>query len=88
MRTDLAQLVSAKHDCVVAPKPLNRAELADLADGLKRLLDMIETGEMSAGSGTVSRLEGAWILAETLAAGRPLDPMELFGTESVPNDLT
>ena len=59
-------------------KTVSRAELADLAAGLKRLLDAIEAGELSAGSGTRNRLQGAWLAIETLAAGRPLGGDELL----------
>jgi hypothetical protein len=46
------------------------AELAELADGLAHLLDTIERGELTAGPGTVSRLEGAMIALRALAEGR------------------
>jgi hypothetical protein len=38
-----------------------QAELAEVADGLGRLLDTIRRGELAAGPGTVSRLEGPMI---------------------------
>ena len=60
------------------PKSFNRAELVELADGLRRLLDAIAAGELTASSGTASRLEGAWLAVETLAKGRILDISELF----------
>jgi hypothetical protein len=47
-----------------------QAELGEVADGLERLLDAISRGELTAGPGTVSRLEGAMIALRTLAAGR------------------
>lgn len=60
------------------PEPLSQAELAKLATGLRRILDAIAKGEVTASSGTVSRLEGAWLVVETLAKGRILDISELF----------
>jgi hypothetical protein len=43
---------------VTERKTVSRAELADLAAGLRQLLDAIEAGELSAGSGTVARVPG------------------------------
>jgi hypothetical protein len=63
------------------PKSFNRAELVELADGLRRLLDAIAAGELTASSGTASRLEGAWLAVETLAKGQILDISELFGID-------
>ncbi len=45
------------------------AELADIANGLRRMLDSIEAGEITANSGTVARLEGACAALEALACG-------------------
>jgi len=44
-----------------------RAELAEVADGLTRLLDTVRRGDLAAGPGTVSRLEGAIIALRSLA---------------------
>ena len=55
-----------------------QAELAEIADGLARMLDTIDRGEMTAGPGTVSRLEGAMIALRSLAAGRPLTADDLL----------
>ena len=43
-------------------------ELADLACGIRRLLDAIEVGELTADSGTVARLEGAAAVLDALAS--------------------
>lgn len=42
------------------------ADLAELASGLRRLLAVIEAGELTADSGLVARLEGAVAVLETL----------------------
>jgi hypothetical protein len=44
-------------------------ELAETAAGLQRLLDAIAHGEVTADSGTVSRLEGAIAALEALSGG-------------------
>jgi len=44
-----------------------RAELAEVADGLTRLLVTVRRGDLAAGPGTVSRLEGAIIALRSLA---------------------
>jgi hypothetical protein len=51
-------------------KPLARAELADLADRLRKLLDAIEAGALDASTVTRYRLEGA-VGALDVALGRP-----------------
>jgi hypothetical protein len=56
-----------------------QAELAEVADGLTRLLDTVRRGELAAGPGTVSRLEGAMIALRSLAEGRSLNADELLG---------
>jgi hypothetical protein len=50
-------------------------ELAEVADGLRRMLQAIAAGELTADSGTVARLEGAAVAIEALAAGR--SPLEV-----------
>ena len=45
-------------------------ELEDLAAGLRRLLDAIETGSLTADAGTISRLEGAAAAVQALADGQ------------------
>jgi hypothetical protein len=62
-------------------KPLNQAQLAELAAGLRRMLDSIATGKLTASSGTVSRLEGAWLAVETLSKGRIIDISNLLDLE-------
>jgi hypothetical protein len=57
-------------------KAITRAEVAA---GLRRLLDAITAGELAAPAGTVNRLEGAWLAVGALAAGRTLDPDALLG---------
>jgi len=49
------------------------AELAEVADGLRRLLDAIAAGSMVADASTIRRLEGACAALDALAAGRPVD---------------
>jgi hypothetical protein len=51
--------VPARHHGVVAPRPLTRAETADLARSFQALLEVIERDEMTASKTTVYRLEGA-----------------------------
>jgi len=51
-----------------------RAELAEVAEGLARLLDTIRRGELAAGPGTVSCLEGAIIALRSLAEGQMVAP--------------
>jgi hypothetical protein len=45
-------------------------ELADLASGLRRLLDAIKDGDMKADTGTIARLEGAESAIRALTGGR------------------
>jgi hypothetical protein len=47
-------------------------ELRDLAAGLRRLLDAIQSGTLEADAGTISGLEGAAVAIEALAEGRNL----------------
>ncbi|MGI8750963.1 MAG: hypothetical protein ACR2MN_01345 [Acidimicrobiales bacterium] len=54
-------------------------ELAELAAGMRRLLDAIEAGDMTADSGTIARLEGAVAALDALAAGRPPGSADLLG---------
>jgi hypothetical protein len=63
-------------------KAITRAELAEVGAGLRRLLDAIAAGELTAPAGTVNRLEGAWLAVEALAAGRTLNAYDLLGTKS------
>lgn len=46
---------------------LDASTLAEVAAGLRRLLDLIRAGELSASSGEVARLEGAADAIEALA---------------------
>ena len=43
-----------------------------MAEGLRRLLGTIEAGEITADSGTITRLEGAIAALEALATGGDL----------------
>jgi len=45
-------------------------ELAELAAGMRRMLDAIAAGALSADAGTICRLEGAAVAIEALAEGR------------------
>jgi hypothetical protein len=47
-------------------------ELEELAAGLRRLLDAIETGTLEADAGTIAGLEGARAAIQALAEGRSL----------------
>jgi len=40
-------------------RPLNRAEVAELADRLRGLLDMVDEDKLSATTGMVYRIQGA-----------------------------
>ncbi len=51
------------------PHAFATAELADVAAGLRRILAAIETGDLTADSGTVARLEGALAAIEALLVG-------------------
>jgi hypothetical protein len=59
-----------------------RVELTEVADGLARLLDAIGRGELTAGPGTVTRLEGAMIALRSLAEGRSVAPEDFEGDEA------
>lgn len=48
-----------RHHGDVPDRPLNRREIADLADRLRGLIAMIETDEMSASTGMTYRIQGA-----------------------------
>ena len=50
----------------VPERPLSRRELAELADRLRGLLDMIEAGEMSATTAMTYRLEGAVVAVDAV----------------------
>ena len=41
------------------PRPLTHSEIAELADRLRGLLDMVDNGELSATTGMTYRLQGA-----------------------------
>ena len=53
----------------LAERSYSQLELAEMADGLRRLLDAIEGGKVTAPGGTVARLEGAVAALEALAKG-------------------
>ena len=63
-------------------KTITRAELAEVAAGLRRLLDAIAEGNLTAPAGSVNRLEGAWLAVEALAGGRAVSPDDLIGSVS------
>ena len=49
------------------------SELAEIADGLRRLLDAIAAGSMVTDAATTRRIEGAIAALDSLASGRPVD---------------
>lgn len=51
-------------------KALSRAEMAEAATTLRRLLGAVEAGELTAPAGLTYRLQGAVIALEALATGR------------------
>ncbi len=63
--------------------PLSRSELRKRAAVIRKLLDSIEAGEMTASVVTIRRLEGAWLVLESLARGGTLDLGDLIGDGSV-----
>jgi hypothetical protein len=63
-----ARCVAARHDGSMAPKPLTRREMADLARSLQTLLDSIRQDGMTASTATVYRLEGAMTALEACLA--------------------
>jgi hypothetical protein len=46
------------------------ADIAELAAGLRRLLDSIQAGQITADSGVIARLEGAALALEALASAQ------------------
>ncbi len=50
---------------------VSRAELAEVATGLRAVLDLVREGGVTAGSGLVARLEGAVAALDTLAEDTP-----------------
>jgi hypothetical protein len=56
--------------------------LAEIASGLRKLLDSIEAGEMAASTATVRRLEGAWLALTSLGSGGTLDLGDLVDDDS------
>jgi hypothetical protein len=50
----------------VPDRALNRREIADLADRLRGLLDMIEADEMSATTGMMYRVQGAVVAIDAV----------------------
>ena len=48
-------------------RPLARGEIAELADRLWGLINMIDAGEMSATTGMAYRLQGALVALEAVA---------------------
>jgi len=55
-------------------RPLTRGEIAELADRLRVLLEMVDNGEMSASTAMSYRMQGA-VTALNAPAG---EPMSLF----------
>ncbi len=55
----------------MAPKPLTRQQMADLAKSLEALLDIIHRDEMTASTATVYRLEGAVTALDSVLGNEP-----------------
>ncbi len=53
-----------------ANRPLDRQQVVEARDGLRKLLEAIERGELTAGRGHVERLEGA-VMALSALLGDP-----------------
>ena len=58
----------ASDDAPVADEPISRERVEQTLAGLRRLLDQVAEDTMTAGSGTVARLEGAVAALEGLLA--------------------
>jgi hypothetical protein len=55
---------------VVSEEGRTRAEVADVAAGMRRILGAIETGDLVADPGLIARLEGAAVALDTLARSK------------------
>ena len=76
-------------EVVTEPQTITRAELAELADGLKRLFDAIEAGQPACRVGSGGSAGGGVVGVEALAAGRPLTTDELLRSrDTKENDRT
>lgn len=56
-----------RHYAGVTGEPVDRADVGEVAAGLRRLLAAIESGQITAGPGEVSRLEGALLALDAVA---------------------
>ena len=56
---------------------VRRADPSEAAKGIRRLLDKIDSGELTATAGTRARLEGAYIALGALSDEAPV-PEDLF----------
>lgn len=64
---------SSHHGVVPSPQ-LSREQVADAGASLRKLLDAVETGELTAPPYLVARLEGALIALAAVATGRTPSP--------------
>jgi hypothetical protein len=71
-RTGLLRLVPSiparvvRHHAGVTGEPVDRADVGEVATGLRRLLAAIESGDVTAGPGEAARLEGALMAMEAV----------------------
>ena len=55
----------------MSERKVSVAEIREVAAGLRRMLDAIEAGQITADSGTIARLEGAVAALDALAGDYP-----------------
>jgi hypothetical protein len=57
-----------RHHGAMSARPLSRGEIAELADRLRGLLDMIAAGEIEAATGMTYKLQGAVVVLDAVLA--------------------
>ena len=62
---------------------LTRTEMLEAAETIRRLLDTLRAGELTAPAMLVARLEGALVALEVVATGRAPTPDDLLKGESL-----
>lgn len=53
------------------PRPLARSQINALAESIRSILAMIDTGSMTASTATVYRLQGALVALDAVLGGDP-----------------
>jgi hypothetical protein len=76
--------VTGREDAVSRTR-LTRAEMLEAAKTIRRLLDLLRAGELTAPAMLVARLEGALVALEVVATGRAPAPDDFLKGDSLHN---